>query len=1025
MTKTSLKTRALCGGALMALAYATAGHAQTTNGNVVDEVVVTGSRVITNGFSAPTPVTVVTLEQMRQTAPNSLGDAINQLPQFKSSFVSASTGFRNGAGDGGSFVNLRGLGAKRGLVLLNGERVVQSQASSSVAGAVDLNVLPQSLVKRVDVVTGGATAAYGSDALTGAINFVLDTKFTGLKGEIRGGITTYGDDRSGNVSLAYGRAFAGGRGHILLSGEHYQTSGVKDFTERAWADNATASVSTGAALPQTSLSNPTTIVASNVRRSSLASGGLVLTGATALKDNTFLGSNAVVTPYPFGAYKTASTMVGGGFDPDFGRYFSLLPKTQRENLYFRGSYDLTPNWTAHADFMYGRSKVEYRGLYQSSPAGGYTIFSDNVYLTPALRALATGAGATTASLYNAATGRFEASPTVKSFTIGRINTDWGFEIQKSSFAMARESVGLDGKVGLWSVSAYYTHGQSSHKDAGPGEANNVRLYDALDAVASTGAAGLPAAGTPICRSTLASPSNGCVPLNVIGQNVASAQALAYILPGSGPTLDQHLTQDVLDFSFHGEPFSLWAGPVSFGAGATYRREEGHATADAVSEGYNPAILNPLSAAYKPGLTAPLTINGYPTGLQGGRGDWSGFNPGGFKGKFDVKEVFAETLVPLAKDAAFAKSLSVNAAIRYADYSTAGGQTNWKVGMIYEPVADIRFRAATSRDIRAPNLFDLFGGVTQSNGQFNDPFRGNGQTQGALTISQGNRSLQPERGRTTTMGVVLNPRFIPGFTLSVDSYNIIITNAIASPGAQTIVNQCFSGNTPFCSLFVRDNTTPGAFAVGPITTIFNTQQNIGTTKQNGLDFEASYHLPLSKIFDGRNDALNFRVLANYMSKNSTVVVGATSTTNSVGINGGGIAAGTGGNVDWQGSFNLNYQNGPLSINWQERFINSGKINATSDAAGNPNPANAAINPNVTGNGQVPNTVPDYFYTDLSATYKFGKDRRYEAFVTIANLFNKAPPTQTGSAAFGYGVLPTNYTLYDTLGRNFTLGVRFKY
>jgi outer membrane receptor protein involved in Fe transport len=1015
----SSKALVFWGGAICSLAQGTAGQAQATETPAsAEEIVVSGSRVITNGFSAPTPVTVVTLDQMQQTAPNSLGDAINQLPQFKSSFVSASTGFRNGGADGGSFVNLRGLGAKRGLVLLNGERVVQSQASSTVAGAVDLNVLPQRLIKRVDVVTGGATAAYGSDALTGAINFVLDTEFTGLKGEVRGGVTTYGDNRSGAASLAYGTGFAGGRGHILASAEHYETNGVVDFTKRGWADDSVASISTGAPLPQTSLANPTTIVAANIRRSSLASGGLVLTGATALRSTTFLTSAATPTAYPFGTYRTASTMVGGGFDPDFGRFFSLLPRTRRDNFYVRASYDVAPDWTAHADFMYGRSKVKYRGLYQTSPSGGYTIFADNAFLTPALRALANGPGATSTRLYNPASGQFN-GPAVNSFTIGRINTDWDYEIQKSSFSMARESVGLDGKIGPWSVSAYYTHGQSSHKNSSPGEVNNVRLYDAIDAVAS------PTTGAPICRSTLTNPNNGCVALNVIGQNVASPEALTWIMAGSSPMLDQHLTQDVVDFSFHGEPFSLWAGPVSFGAGATYRREAGRAAADAISEGYNPAILTPRSPAFKPGLTPALTINGYPTALQGTRGTWSGFNPGGFKGKFDVKEVFAELLVPLARDTVLAKSLSVNGAIRYADYSTAGGQTNWKFGAVWEPIMDIRFRAARSRDIRAPNLFDLFGGITQSSAQFNDPFRGNLQTQGALTISQGNQSLKPEQGDTKTAGVVLQPRFIPGFTFSVDYYSILITDAIASPGTQTIVNQCFSGNTSFCSLFSRDTANVGNFPVGPITTIFNTQQNIGTTKQRGLDFEASYRLPLSRLFEDRNDTLSFRLLANYLGKNSTFVVGSTSTTNLVGINGGGIAAGTGGNVDWQGTFNVNYQNGPLTLNWQERFINSGKITATSDAAGNPNPANAAVNPNVTGNGQVPNTVPDYFYTDVSVTYKFGTARKLEAFLTVANLFNKAPPTQTGSAAFGYGVLPTNYTLYDTLGRNFTAGVRFAF
>lgn len=997
------KAHALCGGAMIALIEATGASAQTTpSAQSVDEVVVTGSRVITNGFAAPTPLTVVTQEQMKLTAPNSLSDAINQLPQFKSSFVAASSGFRNGAGDGGSFINLRGLGAKRGLVLLNGERVVQSQASTSVAGAVDLNVLPQSLVKRVDVVTGGATAAYGSDALTGVVNFVLDTKFTGLKGEIRGGLTTYNDDHNGDISLAYGRAFAGDRLHIVASVEHFRTDGVVDFTGRPWDNNATASISTGTGLP--------TIVSADIRRATQASGGLVTAGATALRNQTFLTSAGTLTPFPFGQYHTATgaTMVGGGFDPDFGRYFSLLPSNTRDNGYFRVTYDLTPDWSAHADILYGSSTVHYRGLYQS---GSYTLFADNAYLTPAEKALANGPGATSTRLLN--------GQSVNTFTVGRINTDWGFEEENSYFSMMRESAGIDGKIGLWSVSAYYTHGESAHKDSSPGEANNLRLYDALDAVASPGTPGLPAAGTPICRSTITNPTNGCVPLNILGQNVASPQALAWIQAGGGPMLSQHLTQDVVDFSVRGEPFSLWAGPVSVGAGATYRKEQGHAVADAASESYNPAsTTGPLASLYKPGLTPLLTLNGYPTTLQGARGLWSGFNPGGSSGSFDVKEVFAETLAPLAKDQFLAKSLNFNGAIRYADYSTAGGQTNWKVGLIYQPVDDIKFRGTMSQDIRAPNLFDLFGGVTQSNGQFIDAFT-QSSTVGAVTVSKGNRALKPEVGNTTVLGVVLQPRMIPGLSVSVDHYLIIITNAIASPGGATITSQCKLGNTRFCSLFVRDPAT------GLITTLYNDQQNIGTTKQSGLDIEASYRLPLSRFFKNRDDVLSFRALANYMDKNSTFVLGGTSITNAVGINGGGIVGGTGGNVDWQGSLNVNYAKGPLTINWQERFINGGKIVATADAAGNHYPSTASVNPSPTNTDQIPNTIPAFFYTDLSATYKFGKDRQYEAFITVANLFNKAPPTDLGSAAFGVGVLPTNYTLYDTIGRNYTMGIRFKF
>ena len=168
--------------------------------------------------------------------------------------------------------------------------------------------------------------------------------------------------------------------------------------------------------------------------------------------------------------------------------------------------------------------------------------------------------------------------------------------------------------------------------------------------------------------------------------------------------------------------------------------------------------------------------------------------------------------------------------------------------------------------------------------------------------------------------------------------------------------------------------------------------------------------------------------NYQGKNATYITGGTSVTNSVGTVSGGIIQGTGGNVDWQGSLNVNYRNGPLTVNLQERFINKALINTNVSPDGTPNPYNVFVNPNgtsaATANGQTPNTVPAYFYTDLAVNYKFGKDERYEAFLTINNLFDKSPPL-LGATFLPYGVLPTNYTVYDIVGRAYTAGLRFKF
>ncbi len=1049
MTNSRLKTYALCSSALAALAVGSTAHAQGAGGTA-DEVVVTGSRVITNGFSAPTPVTVVTMEQMQQTAPNSLSDAINQLPQFKSSFMAQSSGFLAGAGSGSSYLNLRGLGIVRNLTLLDGQRVVAGGENGTSAGAVDLNAFPQNLVKRVDVVTGGASAQYGSDALTGVVNFVLDTKFTGIKGEVRGGLTTYGDNKTFSASIAIGHDFAGGRGHVIAATEYYQTRGISNYLDRPWANHATSFITNpNCPVPQTSLACPTRILVDNTMPANQSTGGLIITGPNALRGQYFSSTAGALTPFPFGNYRSATTMAGGGLDSDrnLGAAFSSLPPQKRGNAYLRAGYDLTPNWNVYASAMYADSKSHFDGILGNAGlTNTFTIFDDNVYLPTAVRnqMLTTNpvtglanAGATSLALINPVTGQLT-GPTRNTITIGRLDTDWPASHNYAEVSMLRGVLGIDGKADVlgttWTVSSYYSHSESLKKSGATGNQHMVNLYRSIDAVASPGGAGLPAAGSPVCRSTITNPTDGCVPLNVLGPVGISSAAWSYITggPANGNSqLTQRSTQDVAEFNARADLFTLPAGPVSAGFGASYRREEAHGVADTVSESYLPAI--PGQPGYIAGLTPVLNFNGLPAGSRGARTGWDVINSGGYKGSLNVKEVYGEALIPLLRDSPLAKSWDLNGAVRYADYQYGGGQLNWKVGMVYQPVDDLRIRATQSHDIRAPNLANLFAGVSATNGVVSDPFR-RGVTgviennTGVVTYARGNPLLKPEIGDTFTMGIVYRPTFnkwVDGFSASIDYYAIIVTDAIASTSA---VTQCSLGNTYYCQ-FITRQTDPASFGagntIGPITQVFNVPQNIGTTKNNGLDIEVSYRLPLSKIWDGRTDVLTFRALFNDMLKNQAFTLGSVSQSNSVGIIGGGVVAGTGGNSDWSGTVSANYQRGPLTINWQERFINSGRIQATVDELGNPIPATSFTNPNPTGNGAVPNVVGKYFYSDLSISYKFGADNRFETFLTINNLFDKDPPQRLGSGLTFYGVYPTNYTLYDTIGRNFQGGVRFRF
>ncbi len=1055
-------------------------------------MVVTGSRVITNGFAQPTPVTVLSMEQMRQTAPDSLSDAILQLPQFRSSFAPATSAFNPGSTSnaGASFVNLRGVGSSRGLTLLNGERVVPS--STGNGSAVDINVLPQQLVRRIDVVTGGASAAYGSDALSGVTNFILDTKFVGVKGEVRGGISTYGDNGNVGASIAAGHAFLGGRAHVIASYEYYRTQGIKNYGQgdRGWAESQVGVYANTAAcpLPQTSTTCPTRIVTGPIFPAGFSSGGIItastLTGPalTALgvptatapaTPLTFIGgsagnSNAGVTtvPFPFGTMRTNTTaatgqMLGGGIDRPFGQYLNFIPVTLRHTGYIRGEYDLTPNWNVHADALYGWSATKYFGQIPSNSGTGqlspFVIAQDNPYLPANIAAALNAAPApiTAPNLYNPATGKFD-GPRVNTISVSRINADFPVQQNFANHATLRVTLGIDGKFDAlgttWNTTGYYAHGRAMFTSSTYHNVLTTNLFNAVDAVRSPGGAGLAAAGTPICRSTITNPNDGCVPLNVIGQNTATKAALDYIQGGANIQGNSHssqiLKQDVVEFGIHGQPFSTWAGPVSVGGGGSYRREAVTSSADPISDSYTPAIVG--TPAYRAGLTAPLTINGFPGGSVAGgvtggaaspRGikgtGWSNVNNGsGPPGSLNVKEAFVETLIPLLKDSSFGRSLDLNMAFRYADYQYGGGVKNWKVGVSYRPIDDIRIRTTLSRDVRAPSLSNLFAPnqITLAGGT--DPFRlgTTGQAEaggGGNSISAGNPNLKPETGTTFTIGTVLTPRFAPGLTLSVDYYQILIKDEINNLGIQTVINQCFTGNTSFCSLITR-NADPASFGagntVGPIVQVFLPVLNSGYQKLGGLDIEASYVFPLSRVFEGRNDILSMRAVFNYQGKNAVFITGGTSVTNTVHTIAGGVIQGTGGNYDWGGNINFNYRNGPLTLNWQQRFINKSKILNNVSEDGVPNPINLLVNPSAgtaaTLNGLLPATVPAYWYSDVSVNYKFGPNSRYEAFLTVQNLFDKDLP-QLGSIFAPQGVIPTNNAVYQLTGREYTAGVRFHF
>jgi outer membrane receptor protein involved in Fe transport len=614
--------------------------------------------------------------------------------------------------------------------------------------------------------------------------------------------------------------------------------------------------------------------------------------------------------------------------------------------------------------LYASSESNYFGGYSSQT---FTIQRDNAYLRPEVR---TAMGTST------------------SLRLGRINTDFGAREAYAHNETVRAVAGIDGKVGEWKLNFYYTHGESD-QDLQDGHnvitANLTRAVDAV--VAAAGNPGGVTAGSTTCRAlvnadaAVRAAAAGCVPINVLGADTASASAIAYFIGDNWQR--QRIKQDVADVVISGSPFSTWAGELSVGTGVSYRKEQAVATADPIgtARGFENTNLQPLA------------------------------------GELHVTEAFFEALVPLLADKRFAQALDLNTAVRYADYSTSGGVTSWKAGLNYRPTDEVRLRATRSRDVRAANLNELYTGPNSVRPAITDPFRNSESNPNVTTLNTGNPNLDAEQGDTFTAGIVYSPSWVAGLTGSFDFYNIKLKDTIGTLGGGQIVSQCFAGATQLCSLIARAPATPGSTLPGPITTITNSYLNVGKAHVRGMDFELAYRTPLW----GGN--VNMRLLATHVLEQSTRVQGAVTLTDQVGRIGATIPSGFGGSPDWTGTLNIGFEKGPFSINVQERYIGSGVIDNTVDENGNPLPSTAAVNANLTGNGLVPNAISAWYYTDATVKFKFSGKRRSEIFLTINNLFDKDPaviPT-----FFLYGTLATNAQIYDTVGRTYTAGIRFTF
>ncbi|MES2606236.1 MAG: TonB-dependent receptor, partial [Pseudomonadota bacterium] len=725
---------------LLALAVASVLLAETTlaQGDAIDveSITVTGSRIQRDGYSAPTPVTVLTEANIKSVAPVDISEALSLMPQFTTS-GQPSTAVQ--------YANLRNIGSARTLVLLDGRRHVPTFST----GVVDLTTIPTALIGRTEIVTGGASASWGSDAVSGVVNLMLRDDLEGFVGNVQYGESRYHDDETQSVSLAGGTSFASGRGRVLAGAEYASADGI---AASIGPDVSRPDVAARGSVRSANYAAGDTqfIYSSDVRRSDVFDGGLITSGP--LRGTKFLPNGQTGT---FGYGTVYGNAMIGGTDNEFEAPIpggDIKPPYERKSFLTRVTYDLTDSMEGLFEYNYSESLSNGYSIlgrnqgatgantgctktgYSGSRFGNINVAVDNAFLPQQVRDQMTARN-------------------ISCFNFGRSfrESEMGiFGTTDGSPEIHRFVLGLNGEFANgWSWDTYYQHGDSSFYQERRRNIHSVRFQAAVDAV-------LDPSGKIVCRINIdANPTNNdpaCVPFNMFGFGSPSAEAQRYVVGTSW--MDQDIKQKVASLNINGDLMETWAGPISAAFGYEYRKESIHAVVDPESN---------------------LDI-------------WQTSNRKGIDGSYDVNEVYAEIAVPLVTGASFAESMALSLAARSTDYSSSGEVTTWKIGGTWDVNSELRFRVSQSRDIRAGNLGELFTPTAVALTFVTDPRDSiNRVTQ---QVTRGNPEVAPEEADTFTAGVVFTPEFLDGLQLAVDYYSIDLEGQIGTLTSQEIVNQCY-------------------------------------------------------------------------------------------------------------------------------------------------------------------------------------------------------------------------------------------
>ncbi|MEJ0039192.1 MAG: TonB-dependent receptor [Gammaproteobacteria bacterium] len=953
---------------------------------VLQDVVVTGTRIQRSGMDMPTPVTSASISQLKDMAPGPMIEGLTQLPQFFGNTGPKESSWNSAAVSGG--LNLRGAGLNRTLVLLDGRRVT----SANRVGVVDVSILPEALIRGVETVTGGASATYGSDAVAGVVNFLLNTDFTGFSAQVQGGRTSRHDGDNGQVKLTYGTAL-GERFHFIVAGDLFHQDGIDSFDSL----KSRGFYQQRARVTNPDPNGPTEIIRPYTSPTNLSYSGVINQPGSQLDKLEFEGSGANLTAAPL-QFSGVGRLVGGcncqaeptqsyGVDRDA----FIMREIDHKNLFSHLTFNATDATSLYLQGLYGKSSIDspWVGLPLSGPWEA-RIFSGNPYLPAQVQQIMNQEGL--ASFGLGMVGLNTNNPTLPTYTAEMSNE------------LGAVTLGFDSKLGgsgAWRLKGYAQGGRSTQDIIFRNGIRTDNLFLGLDAVRD------PVTGNIACRAALVNPATfgNCVPVDLLGglQNV-SPEAADYIVDPNNKVLHSIVDQKFAELTLDGDIGRGWgAGPVSLAVGASYRKDSFRQNVlpdlrgefvyiNGVNTGYRGLVPENLPDGML-GVRPGSVPNGYLGAANLSSLLWSGSvqnATASTSGAFDVKEAFSELNLPLLSGLPLVSQLDLNLAARWADYSGSGGIWAWKTGLNWHVTTDLRVRGTASRDVRAATLQERFdqapGGAT-----VRDPLFG-GATISTASRSGGNPNLNPEKADTLTVGAIYQPSVLPGFSVSVDWYTIDVADAIGQLSPQNIVDFCQRGAANICALVERDPVT------NVITMINGNFINLTDQRIRGTDLEVLYRANLGA---GRGSVV-WRLLATQMAENSITTPGAPRDDRA-----GQISMGL---PKYKFTTNATYSIGPFRAFLQGRWIDGGILDRFA----------------VEGVTIDNNHVSPVFYTDMrlsytGATFHSGE---WELFGSVTNLFDRDPPPTPGTVGRS-GTTEFTTAVHDTLGRRYVIGASMKF